>query len=98
LGKQQERYIVANVATCVQCYTCRNEYGNADQGNWLAAPVNIEAEALAAHSPERTLGPTQSSWRLTTGISRSGRPPKLADAPVIRVNRGSTGEKSRSER
>jgi len=87
---ERGRYIVENVAMCEQCHTRRDEHGNADRGNWLmGGPVNIEPNYPApdwAQTEPRIAGSPPGTDEefirlLTTGISRTGRPPNLPMPP-----------------
>ena len=87
---ERGRYIVEGVAMCEQCHTRRDEHGKADKGNWLmGGPVNIEPNYAAPFWAERepriagTPPGTDAEFikLLTTGVSRTGAPPKLPMPP-----------------
>jgi mono/diheme cytochrome c family protein len=87
---ERGKYIVENVAMCEQCHTRRTESGDADRGAWLkGGPVNIEPNYKApywAQQEPRIAGTPPGTDAefvrlLTTGISRTGRPPNLPMPP-----------------
>jgi mono/diheme cytochrome c family protein len=77
------RYIVENVAMCEQCHTQRNAEGVPDREHWLmGGPTQLRAtypspwaviEPRIAGTPPGT--DEEIIRLLTTGISRTGRPP-----------------------
>jgi mono/diheme cytochrome c family protein len=79
------KYIVEDVAMCEQCHTRRDENGKPDLGNWLmGGPVQIKptypAPDWAVRVPRIAGEPpgTEADFirLLTTGIARTGKPPK----------------------
>lgn len=81
---ERGRYIVEAVAMCEQCHTERDRKGNPDHAHWLMggsitmrpaydAPVWAQREPRLAGSPPGT--DEEFIRLLTTGISRTGRPP-----------------------
>lgn len=79
------RYIVEDVAMCEQCHTRRDENGQPDRQNWLmGGPVQIRptypAPDWALKAPRIAGEPpgTEAEFirLLTTGIARTGAPPK----------------------
>jgi hypothetical protein len=98
---ERGRYIVEGVAMCERCHTRRDEHGNPDRANWLmGGPVQTEPtysdpnwatiEPRIAGTPPGT--DAEFIRLLTTGISRTGRPPADAafpdDAPGRRSRPG----------
>jgi mono/diheme cytochrome c family protein len=89
------RYIVENVAMCELCHTPRDENGNPDKGHWLmGGPAQLRP---AYPSPYWALVEPRIGGRppgtdadfiklLTTGISRTGRPPN-PPMPPFRMTR-----------
>ena len=89
------RYIVEDVAMCEQCHTQRDEHGNPDQAHWLmGGPVNYRPSYAAPNWAQRepriagTPPGTDDEFirLLTTGISRTGRPPN-PPMPPFRMTR-----------
>lgn len=89
------RYIVESVAMCEQCHTERDRKGNPDRAHWLMggsitmrpaydAPVWAQREPRLAGSPPGT--DEEFIRLLTTGISRTGRPPD-PPMPPFRMTR-----------
>ncbi len=87
------RYIVESVAMCEQCHTQRDERGTPDRAHWLmGGPVNYrpsysdpswaQREPRLAGSPPGT--DAEFIRLLTTGISRTGQPPR-APMPPFRM-------------
>lgn len=92
---ERGKYIVESVAMCERCHTRRDGHGNPDRGNWLmGGPVQTEptyaapnwalTEPRIAGSPPGT--DAEFIRLLTTGISRTGRPPNLP-MPPFRMTR-----------
>jgi mono/diheme cytochrome c family protein len=92
---ERGKYIVENVAMCERCHTQRDERGNADRANWLmggpnqtqptySAPNWAVREPRIAGSPPGT--DAEFITLLTTGISRTGRPPN-PPMPPFRMTR-----------
>ncbi len=92
---ERGRYIVESIAMCEQCHTQRDEHGNPDRAHWLmggsltmlpayAAPVWAQREPRIAGSPPGT--DEEVIRLLTTGISRTGRPPD-PPMPPFRMTR-----------
>jgi mono/diheme cytochrome c family protein len=89
------RYIVENVAMCELCHTPRDENGNPEKANWLmGGPAQLRP---AYPSPYWALVEPRIGGRppgtdadfiklLTTGISRTGRPPN-PPMPPFRMTR-----------
>lgn len=78
------KYIVEGVAMCELCHTQRNEHGDPEQANWLMggpaqlrpaypSPNWAQREPRIAGTPPGT--DAEFIKLLTTGISRTGRPP-----------------------
>jgi len=89
------KYIVENVAMCERCHTQRDENGTPDRGHWLmggptqtrptySAPNWARVEPRLAGAPPGT--DEEFIRLLTTGISRTGRPPDLP-MPPFRMTR-----------
>lgn len=81
---ERGRYIVENVAMCELCHTPRDGNGNPDRGRWLmGGPLPLRpnypgpawplVEPRIAGTPPGT--DAEFIKLLTTGISRTGRPP-----------------------
>ncbi len=92
---ERGRYIVEGVAMCERCHTRRDEHGNPDRANWLmGGPVQTQptysepgwalSEPRLAGSPPGT--DAEFVRLLTTGISRTGRPPN-PPMPPFRMTR-----------
>ena len=92
---ERGRYIVESIAMCEQCHTQRDGHGNPDRAHWLmggpitmlpayAAPVWAKREPRLAGSPPGT--DEEIIRLLTTGISRTGRPPD-PPMPPFRMTR-----------
>jgi mono/diheme cytochrome c family protein len=92
---ERGKYIVENVAMCERCHTPRDENGNPLRNHWLeGGPVQLmqtyptptwaEREPRIAGAPPGT--DEQIITLLTTGISRTGAPPKLP-MPPFRMTR-----------
>jgi mono/diheme cytochrome c family protein len=89
------RYIVESVAMCEQCHTQRDEHGNPDRAHWLmGGPVNYRPSysdpAWAQREPRIAGSPPGTDDEiirlLTTGISRTGKPP-APPMPPFRLTR-----------
>lgn len=92
---ERGRYIVENVAMCELCHTPRTESGQPDHGQWLmGGPAQLRP---AYPSPDWSLREPRLAGRppgtdadfiklLTTGISRTGRPPN-PPMPPFRMTR-----------
>ena len=89
------RYIVEGVAMCERCHTARDEHGNPDRTHWLmGGPVQTQATYPMpnwAHREPRLAGVPPGTDEefirlLTTGISRTGRPPN-PPMPPFRMTR-----------
>ena len=92
---ERGKYIVESVAMCELCHTPRDEYGNPDRGRWLmGGPAQLRptypAPSWAIVEPKIGGGPpgTDADFikLLTTGISRTGRPPN-PPMPPFRMTR-----------
>src|ERR1700728_1598968 len=92
---ERGRYIVENVAMCELCHTARTETGEPDKGHWLGGgPTQLRAaypspywariEPRIAGRPPGT--DADFIKLLTTGISRTGRPPN-PPMPPFRMTR-----------
>jgi len=92
---ERGKYLVENVAMCERCHTQRDGHGNPDRENWLmggptqteptyAAPNWAVVEPRLAGSPPGT--DAEFIRLLTTGISRTGKPPNLP-MPPFRMTR-----------
>ncbi|MGH9558491.1 MAG: c-type cytochrome [Bryobacteraceae bacterium] len=92
---ERGRYIVENVAMCERCHTARDENGNPDRAHWLmGGPITVRpaysapnwafVEPRLAGSPPGT--DAEFIRLLTTGISRTGAPPK-PPMPPFRMTR-----------
>lgn len=92
---ERGRYLVESVAMCERCHTRRDGRGNPDRENWLmggpvqtqptyAAPNWALTEPRIAGSPPGT--DAEFIRLLTTGISRTGKPPNLP-MPPFRMTR-----------
>jgi mono/diheme cytochrome c family protein len=92
---ERGKYIVESVAMCERCHTRRDGHGNPDRENWLmGGPVQTEptysapnwalTEPRIAGSPPGT--DAEFIRLLTTGISRTGKPPNLP-MPPFRMTR-----------
>lgn len=89
------RYLVESVAMCEQCHTQRDEHGNPDRAHWLmGGPVNYRPSysdpAWAQREPRIAGAPPGTDEEiirlLTTGISRTGKPPN-PPMPPFRMTR-----------
>jgi|SRR5579862_1814357 len=89
------KYIVENVAMCELCHTARDEHGNPDRDHWLmGGPAQLRpaysAPDWAVVEPRIAGSPPGSDAEiiqlLTTGISRTGKPPK-PPMPPFRMTR-----------
>jgi mono/diheme cytochrome c family protein len=92
---ERGKYIVENVAMCERCHTARDENGNPERSNWLkGGPVQLTqtypTPTWAAREPRIARTPPGTDEQfitlLTTGISRTGRPPDLP-MPPFRMTR-----------
>lgn len=91
---ERGRYIVESVAMCEQCHTPRNAEGTPERDQWLmGGPTQMRAtypakwaviEPRIAGTPPGT--DEEIIRLLTTGISRTGRPPSLP-MPPFRMTR-----------
>lgn len=92
---ERGRYIVENVAMCELCHTPRTETGDPDKGHWLGggptqlrpaypSPYWTQIEPRIAGRPPGT--DADFVKLLTTGISRTGRPPN-PPMPPFRMTR-----------
>jgi mono/diheme cytochrome c family protein len=93
---ERGRYLVEGVAMCGRCHTPWNQAGEGGRANWLlGGPVQIQATyavpnwALVEPRLARTPPGTDAEFirLLTTGISRTGAPPK-PPMPSFRMTRG----------
>jgi hypothetical protein len=93
---ERGKYIVEGVAMCERCHTQRDEHGNPDRENWLmGGPTQTEptysAPSWAIREPRLAGSPPGTDAEfirlLTTGISRTGRPPN-PPMPPFRMTRG----------
>jgi len=92
---ERGKYIVEDVAMCELCHTPRTESGAPDRGHWLmGGPAQLRP---AYTSPEWAIVEPRLAGRppgtdadfiklLTTGISRTGRPPN-PPMPPFRMTR-----------
>jgi mono/diheme cytochrome c family protein len=92
---ERGKYIVESVAMCERCHTPRDDKGNADRTHWLmGGPVQIRPSysdpSWALVAPRLAGAPPGTDAEfitlLTTGISRTGSPPKLP-MPPFRMSR-----------
>lgn len=92
---ERGKYIVESVALCEQCHTPRDEHGNPNRSLWLmGGPVQVRptypAPNWAVVAPRLAGSPPGTDAEivrlLTTGISRTGRPPNLP-MPPFRMTR-----------
>src|SRR5579872_2754298 len=92
---ERGKYIVEGVAMCERCHTQRDEYGNPERARWLMggptqtrptypSPAWSIREPRLAGSPPGT--DAEFIRLLTTGISRTGRPPN-PPMPPFRMTR-----------
>ena len=92
---ERGRYIVESVAMCELCHTPRTESGDLDKGHWLGggptqlrpsypSPYWTQIEPRIAGRPPGT--DADFIKLLTTGISRTGRPPN-PPMPPFRMTR-----------
>jgi mono/diheme cytochrome c family protein len=92
---ERGRYIVENVAMCERCHTQRDGQGNPDRDHWLmggptqtqptyTSPNWATVEPRIAGTPPGT--DAEFIRLLTTGISRTGKPPNLP-MPPFRMTR-----------
>jgi mono/diheme cytochrome c family protein len=92
---ERGRYIVESVAMCELCHTPRTESGDPDKGHWLGggptqlrpsypSPYWTQIEPRIAGRPPGT--DADFIKLLTTGISRTGRPPN-PPMPPFRMTR-----------
>ncbi len=89
------KYIVEGVAMCERCHTQRDEQGNPDRTHWLmGGPTQTQptypSPAWAIREPRIAGSPPGTDAEfirlLTTGISRTGRPPN-PPMPPFRMTR-----------
>jgi mono/diheme cytochrome c family protein len=92
---ERGKYIVENVAMCERCHTQRDEHGNPDRTDWLmGGPTQTRptysASGWALVEPRLAGSPPGTDEQfirlLTTGISRTGRPPNQP-MPPFRMTR-----------
>jgi mono/diheme cytochrome c family protein len=92
---ERGEYIVESVAMCELCHTPRDEHGDPDRGRWLmGGPVQLRpaypAPSWAVVAPRIAGAPPGTDAEfirlLTTGISRTGRPPN-PPMPPFRMSR-----------
>lgn len=92
---ERGKYIVEDVAMCERCHTQRDSHGTPDRDKWLmggpvqteptySAPNWAQVEPRIAGTPPGT--DAEFIRLLTTGISRTGRPPNLP-MPPFRMTR-----------
>jgi mono/diheme cytochrome c family protein len=92
---ERGKYIVEGVAMCERCHTRRDEHGNPDRARWLMggptqtrptypSPAWTIREPRIAGAPPGT--DAEFVRLLTTGISRTGRPPN-PPMPPFRMTR-----------
>ncbi len=92
---ERGKYIVEGVAMCELCHTQRDEHGDPDRANWLmGGPAQLrpaysdpnwaQREPRIAGTPPGT--DAEFIKLLTTGISRTGRPPN-PPMPPFRMSR-----------
>jgi mono/diheme cytochrome c family protein len=92
---ERGKYIVEGVAMCELCHTQRDEHGDPDRANWLmggpaqlrpaySEPNWAQREPRIAGTPPGT--DAEFIKLLTTGISRTGRPPN-PPMPPFRMSR-----------
>jgi len=75
------RYIVENVAMCARCHTPGGDGGHPDRAQWLqGAPIRQPGPDWAVQAPRIAGRPPGTDEQfvtlLTTGISRTGQPPR----------------------
>jgi mono/diheme cytochrome c family protein len=89
------RYIVEGVAMCEQCHTPRDGRGQPDHSHWLmGGPAQLQptypSQDWAIKEPRLAGAPPGTDEQfirlLTTGISRTGRPPN-PPMPPFRMTR-----------
>jgi mono/diheme cytochrome c family protein len=92
---ERGKYIVEGVAMCERCHTQRDENGNPDRARWLmGGPTQTQptfpSPAWAVREPRLAGSPPGTDAEfirlLTTGISRTGRPPD-PPMPPFRMKR-----------
>jgi mono/diheme cytochrome c family protein len=92
---ERGKYIVEGVAMCERCHTQRDERGNPDRARWLmGGPTQTRptypSPAWAIREPRIAGSPPGTDAEiirlLTTGISRTGRPPN-PPMPPFRMTR-----------
>jgi len=92
---ERGKYIVEGVAMCERCHTQRDEYGKPDRAHWLhggptqtrstyPSPSWAIVEPRIAGAPPGT--DAEIITLLTTGISRTGKPPN-PPMPPFRMTR-----------
>jgi mono/diheme cytochrome c family protein len=92
---ERGKYLVEGVAMCTRCHTPGNQNGEGERRNWLAGgPLQIQPTYSVADwalvTPRLAGGPpgTDADFirLLTTGISRTGAPPR-PPMPPFRMTR-----------
>jgi mono/diheme cytochrome c family protein len=78
---ERGKYIVESVAMCGRCHTPGGDKGEADRMHWLqGAPIRSPEPNMAVQAPRIAGTPPGTDEQfvtlLTTGISRSGAPPR----------------------
>jgi mono/diheme cytochrome c family protein len=78
---ERGRYIVENVAMCGRCHTPGGDGGHPDRALWLkGAPIRQPGPDWAVQAPRIAGRPPGTDEQfitlLTTGISRTGQPPR----------------------
>jgi mono/diheme cytochrome c family protein len=88
---ERGKYIVESVAQCGRCHTPGGDKGEPDRAHWLqGAPIRGPLPNMAVQSPRIAGTPPGTDEEfvtlLTTGISRSGAPPR-PPMPSFRMTR-----------
>ena len=87
----QGKYIVEGVGMCWRCHSPGGDRGIADRQQWLlGAPIRSPLPDWAVYAPRLAGRPPGTDEQvitlLTTGISRTGKPPRLP-MPAFRMNK-----------
>jgi mono/diheme cytochrome c family protein len=85
------KYIVESVAMCGRCHSPGGDRGEVDRMHWLqGAPIRSPEANFAVYAPRLAGRPPGTDEEfvtlLTTGISRSGKPPR-PPMPGFRMSR-----------
>ena len=88
---ERGRYLVEGVAMCWRCHSPDGDMGHVDRAHWLlGAPIRSPEPDWAIYAPRLAGRPPgtddQFITLLTTGISRTGKPPRLP-MPRFRMSR-----------